>query len=67
MSNETAFKIYTHLQAIKAIASGCWTLAKFAGVAVLFLSPYIVAEIIDRCDGKSQEQIEESIRINKVR
>lgn len=67
MSNETAFAIYTHIQTIKAIASGCWTLAKFAGVAVLALSPYIVVELVDRCDGRTQEQIEESIRINKVR
>lgn len=67
MTRETKFRIYCHLQAIKAIACGCWALVKFAGVAVLFLSPYIVAEIIDHCDGRSPEQIEESIRINKTR
>ena len=67
MNNETKFRIYCHLQAIKVIAGGCWTLVKFAGVAALFLSPYIVAEIIDRCDGRTQEQIEEGIRQNKVR
>lgn len=67
MSNETKFAIYCHLQAIKAIAGGCWTLVKMAGVVTLFLSPYIVVEVVDRCNGQTQEQIEESIRINKVR
>lgn len=67
MTRETQFTIYCHLQAIKAIACGCWALVKFAGVAALFLSPYIVVEVVDRCGGRSQEQIEESIRINKTR
>lgn len=67
MTRETAFTIYCHLQAIKAIAGGCWTLVKFTGVVALFLSPYIIVEVVDRCNGQTQEQIEESIRINKVR
>lgn len=67
MTNETKFQLYCHLQAIKAIACGCWALVKFAGVAAMLLSPYIVAEIIDRCDGRTQEQIEETIKQNKVR
>lgn len=67
MSNETKFAIYTHIQTIKDLVCGCWALVKFAGVAALLLSPYIVAEIIDRCDGRTQEQIEESIKQNKVR
>lgn len=67
MTNETKFQLYCHLQAIKAIAGGCWALVKFAGVAALFLSPYIIVEVVDRCNGQTQEQIEESIRINKTR
>lgn len=67
MTRETKFKIYCHLQAIKAIVGGFWTLVKFAGVVALFLSPYIVAEIIDRCAGRTPEQIEETIKQNKVR
>lgn len=67
MREETRFRIYCHLQAIKAIAGGCWALVKFAGVVALLLSPYIAAEIIDRCDGRTPEQIEESIKQNKVR
>lgn len=67
MHRETAFKIYCHIQAIKAIIGGCWTLVKFTGVAALFLSPYLVVEIVDWCAGRTQEQIEEFIRQNKVR
>jgi hypothetical protein len=67
MRKETTFAIYTHIQTIKALVCGCWALVKFAGVFALFLSPYIVVELVDRCDGKSQEQIEEFIRQNKVR
>lgn len=67
MTRETKFQIYCHLQAIKAIASGCWTLVKFTGVVALFLSPYIVVEVVDRRNGQTQEQIEETIKQNKVR
>lgn len=67
MSNETRFTIYCHLQAIKAIAGGCWALVKMAGVVALFLSPYIIVEVVDRCCGYDQEQIEEFIKQNKTR
>lgn len=67
MSNETRFAIYTHIQTIKALLCGLWTLVKFTGVAALFLSPYLVVEVVDWCDGRTQEQIEEFIKQNKVR
>jgi hypothetical protein len=67
MRKETTFAIYTHIQTIKALVCGCWALVKFTGVAALFLSPYIVVELVDRCDGRTQEQIEEFIKQNKVR
>jgi hypothetical protein len=67
MNNETKFAIYTHIQTIKNLLCGCWTLVKFAGVFALFLSPYIVVELVDRCDGRTQEQIEEFIKQNKTR
>lgn len=67
MSNETKFAIYTHIQTIKALVCGCWTLVKFAGVVALFLSPYIIVEVVDRCCGYDQEQIEEFIKQNKTR
>lgn len=67
MKRETRFAIYTHIQTIKAMVCGCWALVKFTGVAALFLSPYIAAELVDSCTGQTQEQIEESIKQNKTR
>lgn len=67
MTQETKFEIYCHIQTIKALVCGCWTLVKFAGVAAVALSPYLVVELVDRCEGRSQEQIEEFIRQNKTR